>query len=127
MFSTAFFGYAIPKKPQSQNLRENTLTERFAKDNGQCETLINLCDSDIGVNSNKFLPDWHKDVRYLLSNLKRTNLSWDKSFPGRVKIAFYHNLVYNLVETLRDILHFIGHAVDGELLKCTLNRKNGVF
>lgn len=58
---------------------------------------------------------------------EQTNLSWANDFPGRLKVVFYDDLVSNLEETLRDILQFIGHAVDDELLKCTLSRKEGIY
>lgn len=58
---------------------------------------------------------------------EQTNLSWAKDFPGRLKIVFYDDLVSNTDETLRDILQFIGHKVDEDLLKCTLSRKEGIY
>lgn len=58
---------------------------------------------------------------------EKTNLSWATDFSGRLKIVFYDDLVSNLEETLRDILQFIGHKVDEELLKCTISRKEGIY
>lgn len=58
---------------------------------------------------------------------ENTNLSWARDFPGRIKIVFYDELVSNLEETLRDILEFIGHPIDEELLRCTLQRKEGIY
>ena len=40
---------------------------------------------------------------------------------------FYEDLLTNLEENLRDMLIFIGHKVDEELLKCAISRKEGIY
>lgn len=91
------------------------------------ELYFKMCPQDYSSNVIFIIPDWHQFVTNKLWLWEQTNLSWAKDFPGRLKIVFYDDLVSNTDETLRDILQFIGHKVDEDLLKCTLSRKEGIY
>lgn len=135
MFSTAILLVRSPESAiyaefnrQSAGHIGFASVERFTRTEGRCEWItLKLCPRDYSSNFLFIIPDWHQFVTNKLWLWEQTNLSWAKDFPGRLKIVFYDDLVSNTDETLRDILQFIGHKVDEDLLKCTLSRKEGIY
>lgn len=57
---------------------------------------------------------------------EQTNLSW-KNFNGPVLIIYYEDLVDNVERTITDILKFIDYPINEDLLKCAVNRKEGIY
>ncbi|XP_058822804.1 WSCD family member AAEL009094 [Topomyia yanbarensis] len=70
---------------------------------------------------------WTQFVKNKLWAWEQTNLSWAKNFTGEVKLVFYDELVENVEETLRSVLHFLKFPVNEELLACALMRKEGIY
>lgn len=42
-------------------------------------------------------------------------------------IIYYEDLVDEVEKTIRDILKFIDHPVNEDLLRCAVNRKEGIY
>lgn len=57
---------------------------------------------------------------------EQTNLSW-KNFSGPVLIIYYEDLVDDVEKTIRDILKFIDYRINEDLLRCAVNRKEGIY
>lgn len=58
---------------------------------------------------------------------EQTNLSWGKNFSGPVLIVYYEELVDNVEKIVRDILNFIEFPIDEDLMRCAMNRKEGIY
>jgi hypothetical protein len=71
--------------------------------------------------------DWQKFVNAKIHGWEQTNLSWGKNFSGPVLIVYYEELVENVEKTVRDILNFIEFPIDEDLMKCAMNRKEGIY
>ena len=68
-----------------------------------------------------------KFVTTKLNAWEQTNLSWGSNFNGLVLIVYYEDLVDNVEKTLRDILNFIEHPINEDLLRCAVMRKEGIY
>lgn len=58
---------------------------------------------------------------------EQTNLSWGLNFIGPVLIIYYEDLVDDVEKTLRDVLKFIEHPVNEDLMRCAIMRKEGIY
>jgi hypothetical protein len=70
---------------------------------------------------------WESFVASNLRIWEKLYLRWQKYFKGPLFVVRYEDLKDNLEKTLRDVLTFIGHPIDEELLKCTLVQNEGSF
>jgi hypothetical protein len=74
-----------------------------------------------------FYLDWQKFVTTKIHGWEQTNLSWGKNFSGPVLIVYYEELVENVEKIVREILNFIEFSIDEDLMKCAMNRKEGIY
>lgn len=100
-----------------------------------------------------FFADWREFFRNQLNGWEAMNLSWARNFTGSLKIVHYDDLVQGLEVILRSILEFLEFPINEvnqiklvqiqvnhsliiswlmgwqmqSLLKCTLQRKEGIF
>lgn len=71
--------------------------------------------------------DWQQFVFDKLRAWKQTNLDWLHNFTGPTHVIFYEQLVEDVEHTLRSVLHFLEMPVDDQLMRCALERKEGIY
>lgn len=56
----------------------------------------------------------------------KTIFGWRDDFEGPLCILYYDDLKENVEESLRKVLNFAGFPIDEKLLKCAVERREGI-
>ena len=73
-----------------------------------------------------FFSDWNGFVSKRIHLWNQTNFGWKDNFEGPVCILYYDDLKENIEKSLRKVLNFAGFPINETLLKCAVDRKNGI-
>lgn len=74
-----------------------------------------------------FFVDWQQFVKDKLKSWKQINLDWLYNFSGPTHVLFYEHLIENVEDSLRSMLEFLEVPIDENLLKCALERQEGIY
>lgn len=74
-----------------------------------------------------FLADWQQFVKDKLRAWKQINLDWLYNFSGPTHILFYEQLVEDVAHSLRSLIDFLEIPIDEYLMKCALERQEGIY
>lgn len=74
-----------------------------------------------------FVSDWQQFVKDKLKAWKQINLDWLYNFSGPTHVLFYEQLVGDVENSIRSILEFLELPIDENLLKCALERQEGIY
>lgn len=58
---------------------------------------------------------------------KQINLDWLHNFSGPTHVLFYEQLVEDVGNSLRAVVEFLELPVDEDLMRCALERKEGIY
>ncbi|KAJ8916603.1 hypothetical protein NQ315_000248, partial [Exocentrus adspersus] len=70
---------------------------------------------------------WQQFVADKIRGWQQMNLDWLYNFTGPTHVVFYEQLVGNVEHTLRTVMRFVEVPVDEELLRCALERREGIY
>jgi len=72
--------------------------------------------------------NWRQFVAAEAERWQRFHEAWRERFPGgNMMVLRYEDLVDDVAGQLRRVLHFLGRNGDEEALKCTVQRREGIY